>query len=144
MNSTSDRTFVDTNVLIYAHNVDAGVKHDIARGILDELWRERGGVLSIQVLQEFYVNVTRKIAVPLARNSAQSIVEAYAAWCVETTLMEISAAFRIEDEARISFWDALIVASAVKSRAERILSEDLNAGQRIAGVLIENPFAHAH
>ncbi len=144
MNSTSDRTFVDTNVLIYAHNVDAGVKHDIARGILDELWRERSGVLSIQVLQEFYVNVTRKIAVPLARNSARSIVEAYAAWCVETTLMEISAAFRIEDEARISFWDALIVASAVKSRAERILSEDLNAGQRIAGVLIENPFAHAH
>lgn len=144
MNSTSDRTFVDTNVLIYAHNLDAGAKHEIARGILDELWRERRGVLSAQVLQEFYANVTRKIAVPLSRNSARLIVEAYGAWCVETTLTEIAAAFRIEDEARISFWDALIVASAVESRAERILSEDLNAVQRIAGVLIENPFAQAH
>lgn len=143
MNSTSDRTFVDTNVLIYAHNLDAGRKHEIARGILDELWRERRGVLSAQVLQEFYVNVTRKIAVPLARHSARLVVETYGAWCVETTLSEISTAFHIEDEAKISFWDALIVASAVKSRAERILSEDLNAGQRIAGVLIENPFAHA-
>lgn len=144
MNSTSDKTFVDTNVLIYAHNLDAGAKHEIARGILDELWREHKGVLSPQVLQEFYVNVTRKISVPLTRNSARLIVEAYGVWCVETALSEISAAFRIEDEARIGFWDALIVAAAVKSRAERILSEDLNAGQRIAGVLIENPFPHAH
>lgn len=137
----SDRIFVDTNILIYAHNLDAGVKHETARGILDQLWQERTGVLSAQVLQEFYVNVTRKIAVPLPRHSARLVVEAYSAWCVETTLTEISAAFHIEDEAKISFWDALIVASAVKSRAGRILSEDLNAGQRIAGVLIENPFA---
>lgn len=144
MNSTSDKTFVDTNVLIYAHNLDAGVKHEIARRVLDELWHERRGVLSAQVLQEFYVNVTRKIAAPLGRNSARLIVEAYGAWCVETTLTEIAAAFRIEDEARISFWDALIVSSAVKAGARRILSEDLNAGQRIAGVLIENPFARAH
>lgn len=141
MNSTSDRTFVDTNVLIYAHNLDAGAKHEIARGVLDDLWRERRGVLSAQVLQEFYVNVTRKIAVRLDRNSARLIVEAYGAWCIETTLTEISAAFRIEDEARISFWDALIVSSAVKAGANRILSQDLSAGQRIAGMVIENPFA---
>lgn len=143
MNSTSGRIFVDTGILICAHNLDAGAKHEIARGVLNDLWRERSGVLSTQVLQEFYVNVTRKIAVPLTRNSARLIVEAYGVWCVETGLSEISAAFQIEDEARIGFWDALIVASAVKSRAERILSEDLNAGQRISGVLIENPFSPA-
>ncbi|MGH9739896.1 MAG: hypothetical protein ACRD4X_15110 [Candidatus Acidiferrales bacterium] len=57
--------------------------------------------------------------------------------------MEVSKAFRIEDESQIGFWDALIVASAVRAGAERILSEDLNAGQRIAGILIENPFASA-
>jgi|SRR5690348_90638 len=141
MNSTSGKTFVDTNVLIYAHNLDAGAKREAARAVLAELWRERSGILSMQVLQEFYVNVTRKIPVPISRNLARSVVETYALWCVETSPAEISAAFRIEDEAGISFWDAMIVACAVKGRAERILSEDLNAGQRIAGVLIENPFA---
>lgn len=141
MNSTSDKTFVDTNVLIYAHNLDAGAKREIARRVLDELWSDRKGVLSMQVLQEFYVNVTRKIPAPLTKDSARLIVETYAVWCVETTVAEIATAFRIEDGNRIGFWDALIVASAVKSRAGRILSEDLSAGQRIAGVLIENPFA---
>ena len=137
------KSFVDTNVLIYAHNLDAGAKRELARSVLAELWRERRGILSMQVLQEFYVNVTRKIPVPISKNSARIIVEAYALWCVESTPAEISAAFRIEDETGISFWDAMIVACAVKGGAERILSEDLNAGQRIAGVLIENPFAAA-
>lgn len=141
MNFTRDKTFVDTNVLVYAHNLDAGAKREIARGALDALWRERSGVLSTQVLREFYVNVTRKIPAPLSKNSARLIVEAYAIWCRETTAAEISSAFRIEDEARIGFWDALIVSSAIKAGAHRILSEDLNAGQRIAGVAIENPFA---
>lgn len=144
MNFTSDKTFVDTNVLIYAHNLDAGEKREIARGVLDVLWRERRGVLSLQVLQEFYVNVTRKIPAPLPRNSARQAVEAYMAWCVETGTPEMSAAFRIEDETRISFWDAMIVSAAIKAGASRILSEDLNAGQRIAGVRIENPFAGGH
>ena len=135
------RTFVDTNILIYAHNLDAGTKHKIAKDVLQELWSERVGVLSMQVLQEFYVNVTKKIATPLSKNSARLVVDSYAIWCIETTAAEITSAFRIEDEARISFWDALIVSAAVKSGATRILSEDLSAGQKIAGVRIENPFA---
>ena len=143
MNSTSDRTFIDTNVLIYAHDVDAKAKHQIAKARLHELWSERTGVLSVQVLQEFYVNVTRKIQTPLSRDLARVVVSSYAIWCTETTPTEISAAFRIEDESRIGFWDALIVSSAVKCGAARILSEDLNAGQRIAGILIENPFVGA-
>jgi predicted nucleic acid-binding protein len=137
----SDKIFVDTNILIYAHDVDAKAKHEAAKRVLHELWGERTGVLSMQVLQEFYVNVTRKISHPLSRESARLVVSTYTIWCIDTTPAEISSAFRIEDESHIGFWDALIVASAVKSGAERILSEDLNAGQTISGVLIENPFA---
>ncbi len=140
MNSTNDKTFVDTNVLIYAHDIDAGAKHQIAKSLLQTLWSERSGVLSMQVLQEFYVNVTRKIASPLPKDLARLVVNSYAIWCMETTPAEIAAAFRIEDESRIGFWDALIISSAVKSGATRILSEDFNAGHRIAGILVENPF----
>lgn len=136
----SGRTFVDTNILIYAHDVDAGIKHETAKEVLRELWNERKGFLSVQVLQEFYVNVTRKIPHPLSRESARQVVNSYMVWCIETTPAEISAAFRFEDESRIGFWDALIVSSAFKGGAERILSEDFSADQRIAGIQIENPF----
>jgi predicted nucleic acid-binding protein len=136
----SDKTFVDTNVLIYAHDIDAKTKHEAAKRILHELWSERAGVLSTQVLQEFYVNVTRKIPHPIPKESARLVVGTYTIWCIDTTPAEISNAFRIEDESRIGFWDALIVASAIKGGATRILSEDLNAGQTISGVRIENPF----
>lgn len=137
----SAKTFVDTNVLIYAHDVDAKAKYDIANRVLRELWSERTGVLSMQVLQEFYVNVTRKIATPLPKDVARLVVNSYSIWCTETTPTEIAAAFSIEDESRIGFWDALIVASAAKAGTVRILSEDLNAQQMIAGIRVENPFA---
>ena len=137
----NDKTFVDTNVLIYAHDVDSTAKHEIAKKVLRELWSQRSGVLSLQVLQEFYVNVTHKIAAPLPRDAARLVVNSYAIWCTETTTAEIATAFRIEDDSRIGFWDALIVAAAVRSGATRILSEDFNAQQRIAGIKIENPFS---
>lgn len=137
----SGKAFVDTNVLMYAHDIAGGAKHQIANTVLRKLWRERTGVISVQVLQEFYINVTRKIPVPLSKEAARQIVASYAIWCTETTAAEISAAFRIEDESQLGFWGALIVSSAAKSGASRILSEDFNAGQRIAGLVIENPFA---
>jgi predicted nucleic acid-binding protein len=139
---TIDRTFVDTHVLIYAHDIDAGRKHDVATAVLRGLWAERAGVLSTQVLQEFYVNATRKLKKPLARQEARSVVETYAAWCVDgITPADVSAAFQIEDRARIGFWDALILAVAVRSGARRLLSEDVSSGQAIAGLTIHNPFA---
>ena len=136
----SVKTFVDSNILIYAHDADAGVKHETAGALLRELWTDRAGLLSVQVLQEFYVNVTRKIASPLPKNLARRVVHSYFIWCAETTAAEVDTAFRIEDECKIGFWDALIVAAAIKTGAERIVSEDLNAGQTLAGVRIENPF----
>lgn len=137
----SVKTFVDTNVLVYAHDVDAGLKHQIARNILLSLSQQRSGVLSMQVLQEFYVNVTRKIATPLSKSEARAIIEDFTHWCIAASPSDLRQAFLIEDGARIGFWDALIVASAVKAGAARILSEDMNHGQTIAGIMIENPFA---
>jgi predicted nucleic acid-binding protein len=137
----SGRTFVDTNVLIYAHDLDAGPRHVLASSRLSELWTSRQGFISAQVLQEFYVNVTRKIARPISRKAARDVLKAYAPWCTGRIRPEdIVKASELEERHRISFWDALIVVSAVLGGAARILSEDLNAGQSIEGVIVENPF----
>jgi predicted nucleic acid-binding protein len=141
MTGTSDKTFVDTNILIYAHDLDAGRKHEIAKDLLRTLWTNRSGCLSTQVLQEFYVNATRKIRKPLTKPEARSVVDTYASWCVEgIATSDIIAAFQIEDQARLGFWDALIVAVAVRRGARRVVSEDLSPGQSIAGITIHNPF----
>jgi predicted nucleic acid-binding protein len=95
----SGKTFVDTNVLIYAQDADAPIKREIAQDILRNLWSQRTGSLSPQVLQEFYVNVTKKIASPLSKPTARAVVDSYSVWCVDTTQVEIADAFRIEDEA---------------------------------------------
>ena len=106
--------------------------------VLRGLWNERTGVL-VQVLQNF-MSGTRKISSPLSKDLARLVVSSYAIWCTKSTPAEIASAFRIEDESRIGFWDALIVSSASQCGATRILSQALNAGQRIAGIVIENPF----
>ena len=138
---TSDRTLVDTNVLIYAHDVDAGRKHEVAKHLLRTLWDERAGILSTQMLQEFYVNATRKVRKPLTKAEARGVVDTYAPWCVDgITTNDLSAAFQSEDQARSGFWDALIIAVPARAGARRLVSEDLNAAQSIAGVTIHNPF----
>lgn len=136
------RVFVDTNVLIYAHDLDAGPKREIASEILTDLWESRRGVLSVQVLEEFYVNVTRKIPSPLQPAAARAVVQTYTAWPVEPlTPPMVLQASEIEERHGLSFWDALIVTAAVASGAETILSEDLRPGAQIEGVSIEDPFA---
>ena len=137
----SDRVFVDTNVLIYAHDLDAGSKHTTAARAVEEVWSSRRGALSVQVLQEFYVNVTRKIRKPLTRKLAREVVEAYSAWHVEVIgANDVLQASILEERHRLSFWDALILVAAKKAGAETLLSEDLSHGQRIDEVTVENPF----
>jgi predicted nucleic acid-binding protein len=97
--------------------------------------------LSVQVLQEFYVGVTRKLATRVARSTSREIVDAYGAWVREPTTAEtVLRATDIAELAVISFWDALIIAAAEQAGAAQLLSEDLNAGQEIAGVRVVNPF----
>lgn len=135
-------TFVDTNVLAYAHDASETGRRPVAAALLDDLWRSRSGILSTQVLAEFYVVATRKFAPPMARREARSIVDAYTAWLVvqvDPTL--IVAASALEERHQFSFWDALIIEAARRGGATRLVSEDLQDGQRIAGLVFENPFA---
>ena len=94
------RTFVDTNVLVYLFDRNNAAKQKVAKKVLDELWSERAGVVSVQVLQEFYLTVTKKIGKPLTTEAAREVVHLYTRWCRETTPSVVAAAFRIEDEAK--------------------------------------------
>ncbi|MBA4391259.1 MAG: PIN domain nuclease [Syntrophus sp. (in: bacteria)] len=136
----SAKIFVDTNILIYAHDIDSARKHEIARELVSSLWNQKTGVLSTQVLQELYVNITRKITMPIKPSEARTIVRTYMPWAIETSAETILAASEIEERNRLSFWDALIVAAASRAGAVKIVTEDLNHGQRIEGIFIENPF----
>jgi predicted nucleic acid-binding protein len=133
-------TFVDSNILIYAHDLDAGEKRERAVTRLQALWDMGTGRLSVQVLQEFYVNATRKLATPVARSTAREVIKTYGVWVPRATTVEtVTRATNIAEFAQLSFWDALIVASAEEVGAEEILSEDLNDRQVIAGIRIINP-----
>lgn len=135
------RTFVDTNVLVYAHDTDAGPRHTAAKALLAELWDTRSGSLSTQVLQEFYSVVTRKFKPPMPRARARAIVAAYGEWCeVPTEPQLIVAASRLEEEHTLSFWDSLIVQAAINAGADRLVSEDLQDGRRFGTLTVANPF----
>lgn len=136
----TDVVFVDTNILIYAHDRDAGEKRERAARALERLWDEQTGRVSVQVLQEFYVTVTQKLA--NTRASAREIVRTYTPWVhYPTTPAAVLRASEIAELAQLSFWDGLIVASAEQAGASQLYTEDLNVGQTIVGVKIVNPLA---
>lgn len=133
--------FVDTNVLLYAYDVTAGERHDRARDLVGRLGRERAGALSVQVLQEFYVNATRKIAVPLSPANARERVRALSRWRLHSpTAADVIAASEIAEQAQLSFWDAMVVRSATQMNCSVLWTEDLNHGQRVSGIELRNPF----
>lgn len=139
----SGKVFLDTNILVYAHDLDAGVKHAEAVKIVKDLWENRTGVLSTQVLQEFYINVTRKLGAPITPFEAREIIRSYACWEIKgNDSVSIIRASEIEEKYHISFRDALVVVAAYESKVDEILTENLNSGQTIEGILIENPFRH--
>jgi predicted nucleic acid-binding protein len=135
-------TFVDTNVLAYAHDRSEAAKQPVARALLEALWRDRAGVLSTQVLQELYVVATRKFDPPMPRAAARELVVVYASWpVVQVDVPLVLAASELEERHTLSFWDALVVEAARRAGATRLVTEDLQAGRRIGGVAVENPFA---
>lgn len=136
-----DRTFLDTNVLLYAFDTESARKYPTARKTVEDLWRSGTGIVSTQVLQEFFVNVTKKISRPITVNAAKGIVLDFQKWkVVVNDGGSLLGAIDIQAEHGYSFWDSLIIHAAVEGGAKLLLSEDLKDGQRIRGVTIRNPF----
>jgi predicted nucleic acid-binding protein len=134
--------FVDTNVLVYAYDPSADRRHLAARDLLDRLWRDGRGVLSVQVLQEFYVTVTRKVRVPVPADTAADRLRGLLRWRVHAPLPgDVVAAAAMSARHRISLWDAMIVRSASETACHTLWTDDLNDGQVIEHVRVRNPFA---
>jgi len=137
-----ERIFVDTSVLAHAHDLDSGLKRAIAEQVLKQLWQDETGVLSTQVLQEFYAALTAGIASPVPRRAARDLIQAYSVWPVTSLdAADLLAASEIEERHRVSFRDALILTAARKSGAMLLLSDALQPHRPIAGIEIQNPFA---
>lgn len=135
------KVFVDTNVLVYGYDISAGQKHNDAVKLLKDLWNTGRGIMSTQVLQEFFVTVTKKIPNPLDMVIAKNIVRDFLKWkLIVVDGGIILDAIDIQHEYRYSFWDSLIISSAVEGGANTLFSENLSDGQVIKGVNILNPF----
>lgn len=133
--------FVDTNILVYAHDISSGEKHRRALDLIKNLWETEHGCVSIQVLQEFYVTVTRKVASPISADQAAQIMRSFRVWRVHSpTIGDLEKAIGIQSRYLISFWDALIIQSAIQLQCRVLLSEDLNSQQLYDGVKVINPF----
>jgi predicted nucleic acid-binding protein len=136
----NDKCFVDTNILVYAHDRSAGVKHRRAQALVEELWNSGQGALSTQVLQELCINFRRKAGNPLSVDEVRLLIRDYATWDVVTnTPAAILKALDIEMRYKVSFWDALILQAAEDAGASVLYSEDLATGQRYGPVRVVNP-----
>ena len=137
----SDKFFVDTNLLVYAYDDAAGLKHKSALGLLDEIWKSGDPVISTQVLQELVVCLQKKVARPLDIREIRKIVAELQGWEVVVNDAEsVLRALELEVRYRISFWDGLIMDAAQSSGAKILYSEDLNDRQVYGGVRVINPF----
>ena len=133
--------FVDSNVLIYARDPEEPLRQIRAKEWLAHLWREGVGRMSTQVLSEFYVNVTRKLAAPITQEDAWQEVKSFLAWNphpVDAALL--ARAREIEQRWRLSWWDSMIVAAAQLQGCAILLTEDLQDGVRYGGVTVRSPF----
>jgi predicted nucleic acid-binding protein len=143
MSASASPEFVDANVLVYAFDASAKKKQAAAKELIERLWDSGTGCLSVQVLQEFFVTVTRKVAKPLPIEDAADRIREFSAWKVfAPSADDVLAAIAIQQQSEISFWDAMIVRAAAESQCDVLWTEDLNDGQSIRGVRVRNPFAN--
>lgn len=141
-NRGTQREFVDANILVYAHDASAGDKKTVAEALLERLWQSGHGALSVQVLQEFYVTVTSKVAQPLPAEEAADRVAELAVWHVFSPgAQDVLAAIALHRQSQLAFWDAMIVQAAAESGCAILWTEDLSHGQELKGVRVQNPFA---
>lgn len=136
-----DKIFLDTNVIVYAYDVSAGKKHEIAVKIMEDLWRSGLGIISTQVLQEFFVVATSNRNKLLDAWTAREIVSDLLKWnVIVNDGNSILDAIELQQRYKYSFWDSMIIESAVRGGATLLLSEDFSERQIIEGMKIKNPF----
>lgn len=141
MSADESLVFVDTNVFVYAFDQSAGKKRDLARSLMDQLWSDVRGCVSIQVLQELYVAVTQKVQRPLAQDAAADIVRDLSYWHLHAPVAEdVLGAIGLQRRHMTSFWDAMILWSAQQLGCSNVWSEDLSEGQDYDGIRVINPF----
>jgi predicted nucleic acid-binding protein len=135
-----DRVFVDTSVLVAAHDLDAGERRAIAEHVLRQIWEDKTGVLSTQVLHEFYTALTEG-ASPVPRRAARDLIQAYGVWrTVALDAADLQAASDLEERHRLAFRDATIVVAARKAGATLLLADGIAPFRPITGMEVRNPF----
>ena len=138
---TEPATFLDTNILVYAYDRSAGEKQTLAAQLVATLWENENGCLSIQVLQEFYVTVTRKISTPLDAGTARQIVADLSNWRLHTPqASDLLQAIDLQQSHQIAFWDAMVLQSALSLGCIRLYTEDFNHKQKFGDLQVINPF----
>lgn len=141
MSADAPREFIDTNILVYAHDASAGSKQAIARELVERLWAAGTGCLSVQVLQEFYVTLTRKVPRPMPAEDAAEILRDLSYWRVHAPAAgDVLSAVDLQRRSQVSFWDAMILHSTISLGCRMLWSEDFSAGQVYDSVEIRNPF----
>ncbi len=134
------KEFLDANILVYAHDAGARPKRRKSRQLIAELAKTGNGVISTQVMQEFFVAATRKLDVPPL--AAKGVLKTFAVFeIVQVSPVLIHEAIDCSILNQLSFWDSLILAAAASAGCSTVWSEDLNPGQAVLGVTVRNPFA---
>jgi predicted nucleic acid-binding protein len=141
MTGIPDLVFIDTNILTYAYDLRNEGKRKLAIAIIEKLWREGTGVVSTQVLQEFYRVATQKMNPAMSHEEARAIIWGYGEWCsVETDAQLLVSASLLHERHNVQWWDAIVLAGAMRSGAKTLLSEDMQHGQQFGLVTVRNPF----
>lgn len=141
MIANEERQFVDTNVFVYAYDRGNGIKQRLARKLITGLWENGRGCVSVQVLQELYVTMTKKASTPLPPETAVKIISALGEWTHHVPdVRDVIEAVSFQQKYGISFWDAMIVNSACKTGCGILWTEDFNSGQMYENVTVYNPF----
>jgi len=141
MTADKEWQFVDTNIFVYAYDRGNGIKQRLARKLIAGLWESRRGYVSIQVLQELYVTMSKKASTPLPPETAYRIIADLSEWIHHVPgAGDVLEAINIQQRYGISFWDAMIVNSAGRTGCSVLWTEDLNSGQVYGNVTVYNPF----
>ena len=135
------RNFIDSNILVYSCDTSNPSKREIAREVLRENMVAGTGVLSAQVLSEFFNVVTRRISIPLTIVAAESVLDELRGMpVIDVDYRLVRYAIDVHRTTQVNYWDGLIIAAAQRANCTRLLTEDLNPGQSYQGVLVVNPF----